>query len=132
MASKFTHQLQVIVFSKALADQLSAEVEAAFPEVGPNNVSTPLVPSGGADDATATAWQFTAPVKPEYIAWLDNRIKQLPAQAKGLVKWWRKDRGDNIERRHDSDKPVRAKFTDDDARSEAGVKVRKPGVVQPK
>ena len=126
MATKYTHQLHVVVYSKALAEQLSAEVEAAFPEVGPNNVACELVASNADETGSATAWEFSAPVKPEYIAWLDNRIKQLPPQAKSLIKWWRKDRGDNVERRHDNDKPAKAKFTNGDGRSEAGVKLRKP------
>lgn len=128
MSTKFTHQLHVVAYSKALADQLSAEVEAAFPEVGPNNVSCELVAANADETGTATAWEFNAPVKPEYIAWLDNRIKQLPPQAKSLIKWWRKDRDQKVQRRHDNDKPQAAKFTDDDGRAEAGVKLRKPVV----
>lgn len=132
MATQYTHQLHVVVYSKVLAEQLSAEVEAAFPEVGPNNVACELVASNADEKSTATAYEFSAPVKPEYIAWLDNRIKQLPPQAKSLIKWWRKDRGDNVERKHDNDKPVKAKFTDGDGRVEAAVKLRKPEVVAPK
>lgn len=128
MATKYTHQLHVVVYSKALAEQLSAEVQTAFPEVGPNNVSCELVASNADEKSTATAYEFSAPVKPEYIAWLDNRIKQLPPQAKSLIKWWRKDRSDNVERKHDNDKPVKAKFTDGDGRAEAAVKLRKPRI----
>jgi hypothetical protein len=128
MATKFTHQLHVVVYSKALAEQLSVEVEAAFPEVGPNNVACELVAANADEKSTATAWEFSAPVKPAYIEWLDSRIKQLPPQAKSLVKWWRKDRSNNVERRHDNDKPVKAKFTDDDGRAEAAVKLRKPRI----
>lgn len=126
MPTQYTHQLHVVVYSKALAEQLSAEVQAAFPEVGPNNVACELVASGADEKSTATAWEFSAPVKPEYIAWLDARIKQLPAGAKSLIKWWRKDRGNNLERNHYNDKPAKAKFTDSDGRAEAGVKLRKP------
>ena len=126
MASQYIHHLHVVVSSKALADQLSAEVQAAFPEVGPNNVACELVAANADETGIATAWEFNAPVKPEYITWLDNRIKQLPPKAKSLIKWWRKDRSDNVERKYDNDKPVKAKFTDDDGRSEAGVKLRKP------
>lgn len=128
MATKYTHHLHVIVYSKALADQLSAEVQAAFPEAGPNNVSCELVASNADETSTATAWEFSAPVKPEYITWLDNRIKQLPPQAKSLIKWWRKDRQGNVQRRHDNDNPQAAKCSDEDGRSEAGVKLRKPAV----
>lgn len=129
MPTQYTHQLHVVVYSKALAEQLSAEVQAAFPEVGPNNVACELVASNAAEDSPASAYQFSAPVKPEYIAWLDARIRQLPPQAKSLIKWWRKDRSDNVERKHDNDKPVKAKFTDGDGRAEAGVKLRKSEVV---
>lgn len=129
METKYTHQLHVIVYSNALAEQLSAEVEAAFQEVGPNNVACELVASNVDETSDASAWEFSAPVKPEYIAWLDNRIKQLPPQAKSLIKWWRKDRSDNVERRHDNDKPTKAKFTDGDGRNEAGVKLRKPPAI---
>lgn len=132
MATKYTHQLHVVVYSKALAEQLSAEVEAAFPEVGPGNVACELVAANADEKSTATAWEFNAPVKPEYIAWLDNRIKQLPPQVKSLIKWWRKDRSDNVERKRDNDKPVKAKFTDSDGRAEAAVKLRKPEFVAPK
>ena len=128
MKTKYTHQLHVVVYSKALADTLSAEVEAAFPEVGPNNVACELVASNADETSTATAWEFSAPVKPEYIAWLDARIKQLPPQAKSLIKWWRKDRSDNVQRRHDNDRPAKTKLTDADSRVEAGVKLRKPRV----
>lgn len=124
----FTRSLHVVVYSKALADQLSAEVFAAFPEVGPNNVAREMVASGADEKSTATAWEFTAPVKPQYIEWLDNRIKQLPPQAKSLIKWWRKDRSDNVERKHGNDNPAKAKFTDDDGRAEAAVKMRKPRI----
>lgn len=132
MPTHYTHQLHVVVYSKALADQLSAEVFAAFPEVGPNNVACELVAANADEKSTATAWEFNAPVKPEYIAWLDNRIKQLPPQVKSLIKWWRKDRSDNVERKRDNDKPVKAKFTDSDGRAEAAVKLRKPEFVAPK
>lgn len=128
MPTHYTHQLHVVVYSKALAEQLSAEVFAAFPEVGPNNVACELVAANADEKSTATVWEFNAPVKPEYIAWLDARIKQLPPKAKALIKWWRKDRNDNVERKHDNDKPVKAKFTDADGRADAGVKLRKPRV----
>ena len=128
MPTHYTHQLHVVVYSKALAEQLSAEVFAAFPEVGPNNVACELVAANADEKSTATVWEFNAPVKPEYIAWLDARIKQLPPKAKALIKWWRKDRSDNVERKHDNDKPVKAKFTDADGRADAGVKLRKPRV----
>lgn len=126
MTTQFTHQLHVVVYSKALAEQLSAEVQAAFPEVGLGNVNCELVASNADEKSTATAWEFSAPVKPEYITWLDSRIKQLPPQAKSLIKWWRKDRQGNIQRRHDNDNPQAAKFSDGDGRNEAGVKLRKP------
>ena len=124
----YTHQLHVVVYSKALADQLSAEVFAAFPEVGPNNVACELVAANADEKSTVTAWEFSAPVKPQYIEWLDNRIKQLPPKAKSLIKWWRKDRSGMLQKRWDNETPEAVAYSFADLLAECGLKLRTPPV----
>lgn len=123
MTTEYIYRLHVICRDAAVAAQLSSLVYQQFPEVGPNNVGTPLVPVGGVDNATATAWEFNAPVRQEYIDWLATLIAntQLPS---GVLWWVRSDRSDNLQKRHDDENPTPRVFTVDDGRAECEVKQR--------
>jgi len=124
MTIEWIYRLHVICRDASLAAQLSALTFQEFPEVGPNNVSFPLVPVGGADNATATAWEFNAPVKQEYIDWLATLIANTPLPP-GVLWWVRTDREDILQKRHDDENPTPRVFTVEDGRAECGLKPRR-------
>ena len=119
MPTEYIHQLYVIA-PPATAAQLSAAAYALCPDVGPDNVSTELVPADGPDDAEATMLCFSAPVTQQHI---DALFGAGLGQTPGIL-WWRTTRGGVLEKRHDNENPAPVAFAFADAMSEAGVKLR--------
>lgn len=128
MPTSYIYRLHVIVSSQQLAAALSASVYSQFPEVGPNNVGTELVPAGGNDDATATAWEFNAPVVQEYIDYLAAMVATLPSNQQAAITWVRTDRNDVLQKRWDDENPTPVVMTADAFRAERGVKLRRVSV----
>ena len=129
MATQFIHHLHVVVRSHQKAVALSAAAHARFEEIGPNNVSQELVPVGGADDADATAWLFSAPVKQEYVDWLANDMHYSASDAVDPdVTWARTDRDGTVRKRSGDENPEPIVLNCAGFLAENGYKVRRPAV----
>lgn len=119
------HVLHVVVRSQAKATALSEMAYQQFPEIGPNNVGTELVPVGGADDATATAWLFSAPVKQAYIDWLAAIGYSASDAVDPDVTWCRTDREGTVTKRSGDESPEPIKLDCAGFLAENGFKVRR-------
>lgn len=129
MATEFIHHLHVVVRSQAKAVALSAAAYAEFPEVGPNNVGTEVVPVGGADDATATAWLGSFPAKQKYIDWLANDMHYSASDTVDPdVTWCRTDRDGTVRKRSGDEHPEPIILDCKGFLAENGFKVRRPKV----
>ncbi len=119
MPSQYIYELHVIA-PDGIAQQLSALAYHLCSDVGPNNVSTPLVPVGGADDAAATHFCFSAPVKQSHVdALFGAGLGVTPG-----VKWARTDRDGILQKRWDNETPTPVPYSRDDLLAEAGLKLR--------
>lgn len=122
------HVLHVVVRSQAKAAALSEMAYAEFSEIGPNNVGTELVPVGGADDADATAWLFSAPVKQSYIDWLAGIGYSASNTVDPDVAWARTDRDGTVRKRSGDENPEPITLDCEGFLAENGFKVRRPKV----
>lgn len=109
-------------YEGSIAQQISQAFEAACPDVGPDNVSTPLNTNG--DDGPPTHFMFSAPLEPRHLAAIETLgLHKLPG-----VKFWRADRSGDLKEKFDAAKPAKATISDASVLAEAGVKLRKPVV----
>jgi len=119
MPSQYIYELHVIA-PDGTAQQLWALAYQLCNDVGENNVSTPLVPVGGADDATATHYGFSAPVKQTHIdALFGAGLGVTPG-----VKWARTDRDGVLQKRWDNETPTPVQYGFSELLAEAGLKLR--------
>jgi hypothetical protein len=105
MTTQYIHHLHVVVRSQAKAAALSAAAFAQFPEIGPNNVGTPLVDASGPDDDEVIAWLFSAPVKQAYIDWLAAIGYSASDAVDPDVTWARTDRDGTVRKRSGDENP---------------------------
>lgn len=124
----YIHHLHCLVRSQAKAVVLSAMAYSQFPEIGQNNVGTPLVPIDGPDDATATAWMFSAPVKQEYIDWLAAIGYSAGDAVDPDVTWCRTDRDGTVRKRSGNEDPEPITLDFDGFLAEGGLKVYRPTI----
>jgi hypothetical protein len=128
MVTQFIHVLHCLVRSQAKATALSAMAYAEFSEIGPNNVGTELVPVGGADDATPTAWLFSAPVKQSYIEWLAAIGYSAGDAVDPDVTWCRTDRDGTVRKRSGDENPEPIVLDCEGFLAENGFKVRRESI----
>lgn len=128
VVTQFIHHLHVVVRSQAKAIGLSAAAYAQFPEVGPNNVGTELVPAGGDDSADPTAFLFSAPCKQSYIDWLAGIGYSASDTVDPDVTWARTDRDGTIRKRSGEETPEPIVLDCEGFLAENGLKVRSPGI----
>lgn len=119
MPTSYIFLLHVIA-PLGVAQALSDAAFALCPDVGPNNVSAPLVPSDGPDDAEATHYGFSSPVTQQHIdALFGAELGGTP----GVV-WARTDRSGTLQKRWDNETPEPVPYTMMDLLFEAGLKPR--------
>jgi hypothetical protein len=132
MATQFIHRLIVLAnannggYEGSNAQMLSNVAEQLFvgtpDDIGPDNVSIPLVAANGPDDGTIVAYMFDQYVKPIHSDTLANN--GLNAPLPGLY-WARIGRESGLlERRNGNDAPEAVPFTAADLLAEAGLKLR--------
>lgn len=132
MATEFIYRLIVIAnannggYEGSNAQMLSNVAEQLFAgtpdDIGPDNVSIPLVAANGPDDGTIAAYMFDQYVKPIHSDTLANN--GLNAPLPGLY-WARVGRESGLlERRNGNDAPTPVPFTAADLLAEAGLKLR--------
>lgn len=128
MDTKYTTHLRIIApsnkgeYEGSIAQQISQEWEAACPDIGPDNCSTPLNVDG--DSKSPTHFMFSAPIKPEHL----TAIESLGLHKIDGVKYWRADRAGDLKEKFDNPAPSKATISDATVLVEAGVKLRKPVV----
>lgn len=128
MATKYTHSLHVVVRSQAKAIGLSAAAFKQFPEIGPNNVGTPLVDANDPDDGDVIAWSFSAPVKQAYIDWLAAIGYSAGDAVDPDVTWCRTDRDGTVRKRSGDENPEPIKVNCKAFLAECGLKVYRPSL----
>ena len=102
------------------AQQLSALAYQLCSDVGPGNVSIPLVPVAGADDATPTHYGFSQCVTQAHIdALFGAGLGVTPG-----VKWARTDRDGVLQKRWDNETPTPVQYGFSELLAEAGLKLR--------
>jgi len=119
MATQYVFMLHVVA-PNGVAQAISDAAFALCPDVGPNNVSTPIVSSDGADDAEPTHFGFSAPVKQSHIdALFGAGLGVTPG-----VRWWRTDRAGVLQKQWDDETPEPVAFGAADALAAMGLKRR--------
>lgn len=125
---RYIHHLRIIApsnkgqYEGSVAQTISQEFEAACPDVGPDNVRTPLNANG--DDGPPTHFMFSAPITAEHLAAIEERgLHKIDG-----VKYWRSDRAGDLKEKFDAAKPAKATISDVSVLVEAGVKLRTPRV----
>lgn len=104
-----------------VAQQLSAMAYQLCPDVGPNNVSIPLVTIAGADDAAATQFGFSQCVTQSHV----NALFGAGLGTTPGVKWARTDRDGVLQKwSKEEPPPENLKYSFDDLLAEAGLKLR--------
>lgn len=119
MPTQYIYLLHVTAPDRT-AQQLSALAYQLCPDVGPNNVSIPLVPVGGANDAAETHYAFSQCVKQTHVdALFGAGLGVTPG-----VKWARTDRDGILQKRWDNETPEAVPYSFADLLAEAGLKLR--------
>ena len=96
-----------------------------FPEIGSGNVSTPLVPASGPEDASPVAWLFSAPVKQAYIDWLASIGYSASDAVDPDVTWCRTGRDGTVRKRSGDENPQPITLDVYGFLAECGVKLRR-------
>lgn len=119
MPTQYIYLLHVVA-PDGVAQQLSALAYQLCEDVGPDNVSIPLVPAAGDDDATPSHFGFSQCVKQTHIdALFGAGLGDTPG-----VKWARTDRDGVLQKRWDNETPTPVQYGFSELLAEAGLKLR--------
>lgn len=118
--TKYTYTLYVIALAEE-AQAISANVQALIPDVGPDNVSIPLIPADGEDDAEPTHFAFCNHVRQTDIDTLfGHGFGSLP----NLI-WARVERFTKIlQKRNGNETPDPVVMTFSDFLQESNLKIK--------
>lgn len=104
-----------------MAQAISDQVQSLIPDIGPNNVDTPLIPLNGLDDAEPTHACFLKPVRQSDI---DTLFNQGLGTTPGLI-WARTDRAGNLQKTNESEEPTPRKLTASTFLEENGLRIKR-------